>query len=225
MGPKAADDSVLSISDEVTQVGEQLVTYSSRACLEDLTIPDGVWNGGVGESVVRWVLQRLHPQELTAAVSQNMLLEDVEADPDRVLEVMDSLGSDFANAERHLGATARQGACRSATKSGGMGGSEPCFDRSGTRNAGVGGGKDAIPGGMPVVRRGGTKSGYVPTTSGTAGRNRCATARRLALDCAGGPAGPAAGCGGGAGARKQDQGANAHAVGRTGGDWDPSCTS
>lgn len=54
-------DPALSIRDDVTQVGEQLVTNPSRSGVEDLTVPDGLWNQGAGTSVVRWAWGGLAP--------------------------------------------------------------------------------------------------------------------------------------------------------------------
>lgn len=72
--------------------------------LEDLLIPDGVWNKGVGKPIVRLMLRVLQPQEFQAAVSQKVLVEDLAADIDRpIIGVTYNLMQEFGNAERRFG--------------------------------------------------------------------------------------------------------------------------
>lgn len=77
-GQKLDMDPAMSISNGATHIEEQLITYPSRAGLEDLMMPDGVRKRGAGKSTVRRVLQGLHLQELNAAVSHKVLLDNVE---------------------------------------------------------------------------------------------------------------------------------------------------
>lgn len=117
-GHKLRMDPAITISAGVTQVGEQLVTYPSHAGGSDYTGRGKKPRRGQASSGLCFC-GACTRQDVYGYASQKALLEDVETNPDRVLEILDRLCQHIKNAERRLFVTAWYSARKPGTMGGG----------------------------------------------------------------------------------------------------------